>query len=98
MTHQRQGASFLLRLIKAEDHEILQSVAENLDSFSSCDEDVLAEKLARSENPVIRGILAANKSLDRQVLEQLSQDEDEDIAAKVAETLEHVLEEEVQGC
>ncbi len=43
---------------------------------------------------MIRGILAENDSLNSQVLEQLSRDEDDDIAAKAAETLERVLEEE----
>ncbi|SMP80836.1 hypothetical protein SAMN06295888_13615 [Desulfonatronum zhilinae] len=84
----------LLRLIKTEDHDILVTVAENLDSFPHCDEDVLAEKLARMDNPVIRGILAENVSVSRQVLEQLSHDEDEDIAEKAADSLERALEEE----
>ncbi|RQD66500.1 MAG: hypothetical protein D5R98_02550, partial [Desulfonatronovibrio sp. MSAO_Bac4] len=84
----------LLRLIKTEDYEILETVADNLHSFSMCDPDILAEKLYRSENPRVRYSLAEDQLVDKRILEILSNDEVGKIAAKAAYTLESIELEE----
>lgn len=79
--------SSILRLIKTEDYEILETVTDNLHSFSMCNPAVLAERLCRSENPKVRYSLAENQLVDKRVLEILSNDEDNEIAAKATDTL-----------
>ncbi|WP_045213460.1 hypothetical protein [Desulfonatronovibrio magnus] len=84
----------LLRLIKTEDYEILETVADNLHSFSMCDPDILAEKLCRSENPRVRYSLAEDQLVDKRILEILSNDEVGKIAARATYTLESIELEE----
>ena len=84
----------ILRLIKTEDYEILETVADNLHSFSMCDPGILAKKLCRSENPKVRYSLAEDQLVDKKVLEMLSYDEDNEIASKADDTLESLEEED----
>lgn len=84
----------LLRLLKTEDYEILETVADNLHSFSKCDSDILAEKLCRSENPRVRYSLAEDQLVDKRILEILSNDEVDEIAAKATDTLTSIEVEE----
>ncbi|WP_157493430.1 hypothetical protein [Desulfonatronovibrio magnus] len=80
----------LLRLIKTEDYEILETVADNMHAFSMCDPDILAKRLCRSENPRVRHSLAEDQLLDKRIMEILSNDYVGEVAAKAKETLESI--------
>ncbi len=77
----------LLRLIKTEDYEILETIADNLHSFSLCSPYILADRLCRSENPKVRYSLAEDELMDTKILDILSSDDDKTVAAKAIETL-----------
>ncbi|WP_045213458.1 hypothetical protein [Desulfonatronovibrio magnus] len=83
----------LLRLIETDDFDILETIVGNLDSFSQCDEDVLAETLCKTKNPKVRMSLAENELIDQEILEILSRDEDQEVADKALATLESIQEE-----
>jgi hypothetical protein len=84
----------VLRLIRTNDAEILETVAKNLDSFSRCRNSVIQSQLLGTDNVKIRIILAEDQDTEKTILEMLCDDSDEEVASKAEDTLEELLEED----
>ena len=84
----------LLRIIRTNDAEILETVAENMDDFSRCRNAAIQSQLLGTDNVKIRIILADDHDTEKTLLEMLSDDSDEEVASKAEDTLEELADED----
>ncbi|MEW6078398.1 MAG: hypothetical protein AB1724_11345 [Thermodesulfobacteriota bacterium] len=80
------------------DCELLSTMARDLEYFTEvyevCEKDWLCEKLAGQKDPGVRFALAENTDTPVQVLEDLTEDDDPDVARQAEKTLAEIREAE----
>jgi hypothetical protein len=84
--------------IATGDGELLSTMARDLEYFTEvyevCEKDWLCEKLTGQKDPAVRFALAENTDTPVQVLEDLAEDEDVDVARQAGKTLAEIREAE----
>lgn len=80
------------------DCELLSTMAKDLEYFTEvyevCEKEWLCEKLAGQKDPGVRFALAENTDTPVHVLEELTGDDDADVAKQAEKTLAEIREEE----
>ncbi|MFP4582293.1 MAG: hypothetical protein ACLFN9_02825, partial [Desulfococcaceae bacterium] len=84
----------ILRLIRTNDAEILETVAKNMDSFARCRNSVIQSQLLGTENVKIRIMLAEDTDTEKSILEILVDDLDKEVVSKAEDTLEELEEDD----
>ncbi|TYT74191.1 hypothetical protein [Desulfobotulus mexicanus] len=87
---QRLEKEDVLRLLQTGDATIQESIAYDLRKFEEPERLVYAEYLCKSDNLIVRGILAENRHIPEEVLEILLNDRNPDVAKKAEVTLRRI--------
>lgn len=91
---QRLEKEDVLRLLDTGDAAIQESIAYGLGKFEEPERLVYAEYLCKSENLTVRGILAENCHIPKEILEILLNDRNSDVAKKAKVTFHRIENKE----
>ena len=83
------GSDEVDRWIALGDVELCTHIANNINNYKKCDEDVLLGKLSKHKDPKVRGAIAENYETPQKILKSLLKDKDPDVAQKAKSTMEN---------
>ena len=83
------GSDEVDRWIALGDVELCTHIANNINNYKKCDEDVLLGKLSKHKDPKVRGAIAENYETPKKILKSLLKDKDPDVAQKAKSTMEN---------